>query len=59
MGNFPKDNNYREKIQEYDQKINHLEQLQDRMTISINSNDFETVNRDYEKLKKGKQITPK
>ena len=60
MGNDPKDNNYKKKIEASEQKIKDLEKLKDRMCIAINSNDFETVNRDYEKFKKkGKQITPK
>ncbi len=61
IGNDPKDNkDYKEKIQVFDQKINHLEQLKDRMCIAIDSNDFETVNREYEKFKKTeRQITKK
>ena len=50
----------KKKIEGFEQKIKDLEKLKDRMCIAINSNDFETVNRDYEKFKKeGKQITPK
>ena len=60
MGNDPKDNNYKKKIEASEQKIKDLEKLKDRMCIAINSNDFETVNRDYEKFKKKeRQITQK
>ncbi len=60
MNSYKDDKDYKEIIQVFDQKINHLEQLKDRMCIAIDSNDCDTINQEYEKFKKKEtQITKK
>ena len=59
MNSYKNEKDYKKKIEGFEQKIKDLEKLKDRMCIAINSNDFETVNRDYEKFKKKERQIPK